>query len=774
MGHSGQQLGEEALRGGRGLRGDLAGRHVAQLRHDLAHMRDIGGFGQQPAVGVFQVGDRPAGQDRGQVGSIGFEQKPAGGNARGVFAGPGVFRAGERAAEGNVNIPISQAGQGVGGAGVGVDEQSGRMRGQGEQDFQHARPGVAAVKAGREGEFTGKLELRAEDGFAVGVKVVAHAPVEADFADAGGPGGEEFAQVLQPVRAAVADEPGVEADGTDHAAGVLIGQGADGGPIGRGGGVDVEEGNTGGAGAGKDLRQKRSEARVLQVVVGVGPNKILTVRRGREWYAHASMVEGRFISVNPQTWRGIGLAVLLAVSATGCSTFSQYPLGMEQTTLAPLRTGQKTDYQKTFEKRTNGNARVLFSMEMGRVAQLEGDYAVSRAAFARAIEATQAQDDRAAVSASGAAAQTGAVLMNDKAIPYRAPSYERTLVHHYQALNYLAANDVIGAGVEARRANREQEEARQKREREIERAKTKEQNVPPDEERDPNLVAVYAGLDQLAGAVKFSFQNAATFYLSAVIWEMLGEKNDAYIDCKKALEIFPENIFLQMDVVRLGKRLGMREDLEDFERRFPRAMKMPADGSERLAGKARLVVLYEEGLAPKKSEMSVAYPLYSGNSIGAIALPVYAEVPPPAVPAGVTVGGQFLAHTAPICNVSALAGRALAEQMPGILTRQVARAVAKGVAAKAAKEAAGGLGELAATLYNVLSEQADLRSWLSLPAHVQVLSAWVEPGQTDVALSAPHGGILWSGAVTLPADKTTIVVVTRIDLAVYSQVIVQP
>jgi hypothetical protein len=107
--------------------------------------------------------------------------------------------------------------------------------------------------------------------------------------------------------------------------------------------------------------------------------------------------------------------------------------------------------------------------------------------------------------------------------------------------------------------------------------------------------------------------------------------------------------------------------------------------------------------------------------------------------------------------------------MPGIVTRQVARAITKGVAAKAAKDSGGGWAELAVTLYNVISEQADLRSWLTLPAHIHVLSAWVEPGCRRVVLQGPGGGELWGGEVTLAAGRTTLVVVTRIDLAVYSR-----
>jgi hypothetical protein len=495
------------------------------------------------------------------------------------------------------------------------------------------------------------------------------------------------------------------------------------------------------------------------------------------------MLKGRSISVNPQKWRGASLALLLAWAGAGCGTFSNYPLGMESSTLTPLKAGQKTDYQRTFGKRaTQGKEQVLFSMEMGRTAQLEGDIAASKKAFEQAIAATRAQDEQAVLAVKGAAAQTTAVLVNDKAIPYRAPSYERTLVHHYQALNYLASNDVIGAGVEVRRANREQGAAQMRHQKEINKAKSKNQNETavastngaPETARDPRLASVYAGLDQLAGSVKYSFQNAATFYVSAVIWEMQGERNDAYIDYKKALEIYPDNPFLQQDVVRLGKRLGMREDLEDYAKRFPAAAKTPMDGDGELKGQARLVVIYEEGLVPKKTEVSIPYPLPGAESIGVIALPSYTEVPPGPVPVAVTAGGKALGSTAPICNVAALAARGLEDQMPGILTRQVARAAAKGTAAYAADNSGSDFAAFAVLMYNILSEQADLRSWLTLPAHIQVLSAWVGPGTQTVALSSPGGGTPWSGEVTFKAGKTTFVYVSRIDLAVFSQVMVQP
>jgi hypothetical protein len=107
----------------------------------------------------------------------------------------------------------------------------------------------------------------------------------------------------------------------------------------------------------------------------------------------------------------------------------------------------------------------------------------------------------------------------------------------------------------------------------------------------------------------------------------------------------------------------------------------------------------------------------------------------------------------------------------------LSNALAKGAAAKAAHDQGGSAGqlvELAVLIYSLASEQADLRSWLTLPAHVQVFSAYVEPGDRPVALAGANGGTAWTGPVTLRAGKTTLIHVTRIDLAVYSHVFVQP
>ena len=775
----GQQLGEQAMGVGRGGGGNLGRGGLAQFGQDSASVRNIGGLREGTGIIAKQMRRPAGGQGRRQVGGVGFQEVMAVGDAAGVFAGAVVLGPSQGATKRNVDIARGEVAQDVGGAGISVDEEAGGVAWGIEENGQHRAPGITAMDGGGHAEFIGEVELGKEDGFAVAIEAVGEFAIQPDFANAGGGGGEDFAQVVEPTRGAVGDVPRVQAVRGNDAARMGRGQGADGGPVGFAGGGDVQKGNIALRGATEHAHQVRRKARVLQVAVGITPNQFFSVARHKAWYFPRDMVRGRFIPVNLQIWRRVGLGLLLILGSAGCSTFSHYPTGMETTTLAPLRAGKTPDYKKNFGPRLQGNTGVLFAMEMGRVAQVTGDADASREAFAKASALTREQDEKAVISASGAAAQGGAVLVNDKAIPYRAPSYERTLVHHYQALNYLTTNDLTGAGVEVRLANREQEDARRKREAEINRAKSKRKNpeAAPEataegEERDPHLDKVYAGLDQVAGEVKSSFQNAATFYLSGVIWEMLGEQNDAYIDYKRALEIYPENPYLQADVVRLGKRLGMREDVDDFARRFPAAADTPAAGTTAWADKARLVVLLDQGLVIPKEEISVAYPL--GRTLSAIALPAYTIAPPAPVPLVVKVGGKRAGTTAPICNISALAARALGEQMPGILTRQIARVVAKTAAAEVASQQGGEIVGLLAAIYNVASEQADLRSWLTLPAHIQIASVWVPPGEKEVALAAPGDGTTWSGVVTLTAGKTTILYVTQLDYAVFSRIMMQP
>jgi hypothetical protein len=412
------------------------------------------------------------------------------------------------------------------------------------------------------------------------------------------------------------------------------------------------------------------------------------------------------------------------------------------------------------DDKVTGKSRLLYLMERGRLAQIRGETDASFRDYAAAIQVIKDQDAEPVVRLTDVAQQGAAVLVNDNVLPYRAAGYERVLLHQLQAENYLARNDLEGAGVEVRLANAEQVKALKKHQAEVADAKAAGQRQPTEAAGMARAEQAYAGLDEVAGQVKNSFQNAYTFYFSGIIYEMLGAPNDAYIDYKKALEIYPANRQLQQDVVRLAASLGMTDDLAELRRRFPNVAP-PARPAPGAAPVGTVVVFYEDGWVPPKEEIKIPIPLpdLHGGFAGftAVAFPYYSTrnllVP---VPLAVSVdGGGASGVTEPLCNVRSMAVKALKEQLPVMVTRQVIRTAAKAALTIGAKEAARQNGNdaaeifaiVATSVYNVATENADLRSWLSLPDDAQVLRLVVPAGQRQITLASPV-----AGSVLLPVQ----------------------
>ncbi|HBL85673.1 MAG TPA: hypothetical protein DD399_00860, partial [Alcanivorax sp.] len=272
-----------------------------------------------------------------------------------------------------------------------------------------------------------------------------------------------------------------------------------------------------------------------------------------------------------------GVALLLAmVLLSGCATrslFQPYPSQARAWTADMAADGPAPLLRKGVDSRDG----VLYLQELGRVHQLSGAIEDSESAFRRAFGHYDETDAAARLRASSLVSNTGALLVNDNARPYVAPDYERIFAHAYQALNYWRENDVTATAVELRAAANEQRVAANRRDDEISAA----QEAARDEGAQPaDFDSHFAGLDAAAGEVKASFQNAWTFYLSALFWEAHGEYNDALVDYKKALEIHPDSAMLQEDVARLSRAQDGRVERD----------------------KGLVAVVYEQGLVPARRE----------------------------------------------------------------------------------------------------------------------------------------------------------------------------
>ncbi|WP_448552852.1 COG3014 family protein [Thalassotalea montiporae] len=490
---------------------------------------------------------------------------------------------------------------------------------------------------------------------------------------------------------------------------------------------------------------------------------------------------------------------LLVVS--GCATLQLNNLFQDyasqfQPVRAALSQGNVASAIQQVPKAHAGDTNYQLSLvEQGRLAFLQGDINQSRWWFEQSYQALETQRNQAKLRLGQGLERVNTLVTNDNAIAYQMPAYEQSMMHGYQALNYALAHDLEGALVEVRRANQIQEAALVQYEDELIEANAEQQNVD-----FSYLDNTMSALTSKAGQIKNGFQNAYTFYLSGIFYEAAGQLNDAYIDYKKALEIFPDNQYLQRDVLRLGSVLGMNNDLEYYNQQLGKAYvnqllstsvlgskkgskKGGQKGSEKVGEQntkqgslghkqGQLVVVYEQSLIEAKQEQAVRLPIWTSGGD-----PRFYSVSVPSYVKGysnISDGNNSASSRAielqlgketltaeTIVNLQALVAKQLAESLPSIVSRQVLRLVAKEQVRRKLSKEGGDVGNILAGLYNLASERADTRSWLTLPGDVQIIKAGLPAGEHQLSFNRKNLAAN-DTMVTIAPNKITLVVISEI------------
>lgn len=404
---------------------------------------------------------------------------------------------------------------------------------------------------------------------------------------------------------------------------------------------------------------------------------------------------------------------------TGCSTssvFTPYParaLSYQQA----LSTGTLTPALESNKKLLNRKDALLALLEQGRMQQLAGDYAASTQSFTQALAKLDAIDQRATISVRHTANQGTALVSNDNAIPYQSYDYERIFVHQFQALNYIALDDKEGALVEMRRAQFFQDKAP------TETAKDNKDTLSNDALSE--YESRFGATNALAQRVKSSTQNAYALYLAGLLYESKKQFDDAYIDYKKALNIAPDNRFLQEDVARLATQLNRRNDLKNLSHIKVSPLK---------ANEGSVIIFYEEGFAPAKKELFLPFPW--PQAWYTVAFPYYGDAWQSPMPLSVsTAPFKSAINSQVLTDTQALAARALKDNMVSMLIRQTLRAQTKHKLQQEATDKGGAIMGLLVGAYNILSENADLRSWLTLPRFAHVARFNLSEGEQNLTLN---------------------------------------
>lgn len=401
------------------------------------------------------------------------------------------------------------------------------------------------------------------------------------------------------------------------------------------------------------------------------------------------------------------LAVLIGAFALGgCATYSssfgviEHDLSVRQYDAALQGIEKQAEPKKD---------RVLYLLNKGMVLRMKGDFAGSN----QALEAAKAEMERLyAVSVSE---NTLSFIVNDATVSYAGDDYEQVLVHLYMALNYLELDQPNEARVEALQVD----------------AKLRE-------------------LGEHISDSKFT-EDAFSRYLTGMIYEERGEWSDALIAYRKAYEAYKKYqsnyglampVMLKHDLLRLARRQGLSDEVAQYQKEF--GIDPPSPASPKAVAKSaeqgELVFVLNNGLAPIKREKAASVVDPVSGILVRIALPYYESRSNNVVAARISVSGKQVT-TELMEDIDAIARKSLDSRLPAITARSVARAVVK---VKTQKTLSGGrgnnengavaglIGSFAMQVAAVATERADTRSWLTLPANIQLARLSLPPGRYTI------------------------------------------
>ena len=386
--------------------------------------------------------------------------------------------------------------------------------------------------------------------------------------------------------------------------------------------------------------------------------------------------------------------------------------------IEPLERGQPEGAYTYLQKHTPKKPDIPFLFELGLVAHYANHFSESSNAFDQAGDIAE---DRYTRSVSK---EVGSLVTSDKLRPYSGTRYERLLSHYYRALNYIYQGQLDGALVEIRRAT--------------------------------SLINYFKGENE-----KYDFFGTGFLaYLSGMLFEAAGEWNDAYISYKQAAEYYQNaaektGVEVPDDIgdalVRLTRSLGFTDEFERYQKQYGGPPEHPTNYGE-------LILFYESGYVPPKREEALTFPILKkddvedeefvptligrqGRTYADVELEYLLRVAIPTIGsnrpyfAGIEVAvGKDQKIGVLVADVERIAVETFNAQRPGILLRTLVRAVGKYLIYRKADKESEALG-LLVNLAGVVTEQADLRSWKTLPNQIFMVRIPLPAGNHTLNLS---------------------------------------
>jgi uncharacterized protein len=379
--------------------------------------------------------------------------------------------------------------------------------------------------------------------------------------------------------------------------------------------------------------------------------------------------------------------------ATGIMLAACVPYGARtQDFRQALLTGQSASALQYLEQQSNDRLdRALYELNKGMLLHMTGDFAGSNEWLEQAKQRMQQ------LAAASVSENLTALTLNEATRSYGGQPYEQLSIYAYKALNYLLLGQPAAARVEVLQAD--------------------------------------VRLREWESVAELRAFEASAFmqYISALVFEMSREWDDALISYRKAYDVYKKTgnavpVQLQKDLLRLSSFRGRKDELAQYVREFPGT---DWESMKSLKSKAELVVFVHQGAVSAMQE-HIAHNFSPELKYQvAIALPYYPPRSDYTQAMNIQVDGG-MQQTEVLQDIDALARKDLESRIAGLTLRAMARMVLKKKMSHEARKD-NPLAGFVADVAGLVTERADTRSWITLPESVHMMRITLAPGEHTVA-----------------------------------------
>ncbi len=389
-----------------------------------------------------------------------------------------------------------------------------------------------------------------------------------------------------------------------------------------------------------------------------------------------------------------------------------------------FRNGRFEQAEALFADKERTGSTFLSGAEAGLVSLTAGDFAAAIEYLTEAAAFSEEAENASLVDPESLVESLASWTLSETTTDYLGEGYERVMVHACLGLAYLAEGKVDDLLVEVRRSND---------------LLNAEQDL-----YDTEYEA--GGFGHL---------------LSAIGYELRGEMDQAYIDY---LDMYDKGVGLDLvgpSLVRLSRSMHRSEDMDRFAEEFGEPAEIPGDA-------AKVILLAGVGLGPMKHEVRIDVPTVDG--IFAWAVPAFQ--PQDNYGTNLEISTSDLAASSVVVeDVNAVATKNLDDRIAMLSVKSAVRGALKLRLTKELQKKHGSTGALIGQLFAIITEKADLRSWLTLPATWQAARLYPRPGITTIRLRAIGGESIELGTYDLAPGETIFVLARNMGPRLHAHVL---